>query len=367
MGDSVVWGNGNVEANKFTVKVAHYMADSTGRPTTVVVYAHSGALLAPIKDASLEPVPIDGAGVSQPDLNSHNPSTTEQEVCAAGTDKDAEIVILDGCINEVKATDIALPFPLNWTKENEIRRRAYVGCSKPMRQLLNNVSKHFQNATVVVLDYYQVVTADSKLLKEPLPGAPPEPAEKGTPKEATDELEVERRKLLEMSPEGKKQLQMEQRNFALGIQAWQANSKAFLETSMGCFKWAVAKVDGVPRVPDMPDAPPADLACPAAEPPAAQRATATTRIFLVELDNRPEFGYGVPHTTHQWRLPVPPADDRIDDMYKERKKLCEAIYHDSASIEGCKINAMAHPNREGAAAYTEKINSVLEKAWGAAP
>jgi hypothetical protein len=28
---------------------------------------------------------------------------------------------------------------------------------------------------------------------------------------------------------------------------------------------------------------------------------------------------------------------------------------------------MAHPNREGAAAYTEKINSVLEKAWGAAP
>ncbi len=243
MGDSVVWGNGNLPQNKFSIKVAQHIADATGRDVLVVTYAHSGARLKVYEDDSFVPI-VDGA--SQPDLNSQRPTTTEQSACAAEKDKDAEIVLLDGCINEVGATDIALPFPLSWTKEKEIRQRAYMGCSKPMRELLSDVSQVFSNATIVVLNYYQVVTSDSNLLKAPVPGAPAESVQNGSSAAAVNELEEERKRLLSMSPEGHKQL--EQKNYALGLQSWQKNSKAFLDTSMGCFTWAVATVNGQ-RVP----------------------------------------------------------------------------------------------------------------------
>lgn len=357
MGDSVVWGNGNVPKNKFSIKVAQHIADDTGRDVLVVAYAHSGARLKEYSYDSLVPV-VDGA--SQQDLNSQRPTTTEQAVCAAGKDKDAEIVLLDGCINEVGATDIALPFPLNWTNEKEIRQRAYTGCSKPMRDLLGDVSQDFPNATVLVLNYYQIVTSDSKLLKAPVPGAPVETVHNGSSTAAVSELQQEREKLLSMSPEGRKQL--EQKNYALGLQSWQQNSKAFLDTSMGCFTWAVAAVNGQ-KVPDLPAVPPANLACPAAVLPPPQRAVPAVRVFLVTLENKPEFGYGA-LGTHEWRLPVPPIGSRIDDMYAIRAQLCEKLYpQGGADQEECKINAMAHPNVAGAQEYTEQINSVLDKAW----
>jgi hypothetical protein len=122
-----------------------------------------------------------------------------------------------------------------------------------MRDLLSDVSQGLSSATVVVLNYDQVVTSDSKLLKAPVPGVPAESVENGSSVAAVNELEQEREKLLSMSPEGRKQL--EQKNYALGLQSWQKNSKAFLDTSMGCFTWAVAAVDGQ-KVPDLPTVPP---------------------------------------------------------------------------------------------------------------
>jgi hypothetical protein len=51
-------------------------------------------------------------------------------------------------------------------------------------------------------------------------------------------------------------------------------------------------------------------------------------------------------------------------MYAIRAQLCDKLYpQGGAKQEGCKINAMAHPNVAGAQAYTQQINSVLDKAW----
>ena len=77
IGDSVVWGNGNLPENKFSIKVAQHMADATGRDVLVIAYAHSGARLKVYNDDSLVPV-VDGE--SQQDLNSQRPTTTEQVV-----------------------------------------------------------------------------------------------------------------------------------------------------------------------------------------------------------------------------------------------------------------------------------------------
>jgi hypothetical protein len=362
MGDSVVWGNGNIPENKFAIKVAHHMADATGRSVLVVAYAHSGARLKTYTEKN-SLVPTDGA-VYQSDLNSQRPTTTEQATCAASRDSDAEIVLLDGCINETGATKIALPFPLNWTPQSKIQQLAYEGCSEPMKELLEEVDNAFKKATVLVLNYYQIVTSDSKPLEESLqPGAAAKSLNSGTSPADAEELRKEQEKLLSMSRQRQDLLIVQQENALSALQSWQANSIVFLNTSEGCFKWAVAGVDGAlpPPLPaKLSDAILSGPTCPLATAPAPQRASDSPRFFLVTVDNKPEFGYGAPQT-HEWRL-------GSDDMYDARALLCMKHYSGNPfAEEECKINAVAHPNVVGAQAYTYQINAVLDKAWSRTP
>jgi hypothetical protein len=91
------------------------------------------------------------------------------------------------------------------------------------------------------------------------------------------------------------------------------------------------------------------------------------RFFLAAVDNKPEFGYGAPKT-HEWRLPVHFLFWTIhpDGMYEERARLCKKHYgNDPVAEEECRVNAMAHPNVPGAEAYADKINYMLNVAWGA--
>ena len=361
MGDSVVWGDGNKLDTKFSAKVAQQLADGTGRNVQLVTYAHSGARLLRVDDpASVVPV-VDGA--TQPDLNSQAPSTMDQEACAAVMDKDAEILIVDGCINEVNANKIALPFPFNWTTPKDIQESVNVGCSQPMRSLLDRAKMDFSTATVVVLNYYQIVTSDAHLYTESVNGVKKETVHKGTPPEAVQELEQERQRLLAENPEVQPQA-VQQQNFALGLPSWQANSKMFLDATTGCFQWAVAGVNGQ-AVPPLGK----DPGCPAVTLPKPARATQGVRFFLVVLENKPEYGYGA-SDTHEWRLiPVaalPPV--KVDDnMYDERAPLCDKAYPSEQGAKNtCRINAIAHPNVKGAWAYADAISEVLKTAWGPA-
>ena len=350
MGDSVVWGNGNIPENKFSVKVAHYIANHTGRSTSIVAYAHSGARLLSTDNGTT--VLQDGSTYLQ-DLNSESPTTTQQETCAAGADSDAEIVLLDGCINETGATNIALPFPFNWVKGGgfmsaaEVRQRAYTACSIPMKDLLISVHSHFLRATVVVINYYQVVTAGSTLFKQGIHSEEP-PTE-------VDELQQEQENLLQLTQPGKKQYFVAPVSPEVSRGAWMNRSIAFLDTSQGCFTWALAAANGL--APGSPSAT-AD-SCPTVTLPPASRATPNSRFYLAKIPNDPSFGYGARHT-HEWRLPIL---HRRDDMYAKRAVMCDRQYKTAFQKESCKVNAMAHPNVLGADAYTTSITDLLDKAW----
>jgi hypothetical protein len=363
LGDSVVWGDGNLEQNKFSVKLAHDLANGTGRPTTVVAYAHSGARLASADDpGSL--VPVDGS-VFQMDLNSERPTTTEQADCAASRDSDAEVVLLDGCINEVGATKIALPIPFNWTTPENIHSTAYAACSIPMRKLLETVKLGFPKATIIVINYYQVVTNDSIVrFEQPLPGAPHAVSKSGTPQRAAEDLQREQKKLLALSGHQREALLVQpvQPSHPIDIlHSWQANSTEFLNTSQDCFQWAVAAADGQ-NVDDLNNTQPTP-ACPTNlndMPPNAQQATQTVRVFLAKVDNEPDFGYGALNT-HEWLLP---SRVHPDDMYQVRVPICKAHYSgDLGALEGCEVNAIAHPRVNGAEAYHQSILSILQAAW----
>jgi hypothetical protein len=370
LGDSVVWGDGNIEPNKFSVKVAHDLANATGRPTIVVAYAHSGARLydAPDQDSL---VPVDGT-VFQMDLNSERPTTTEQAECAASKDSEAEVVLLDGCINEVGATNIALPLPFNWMTPEKIHATAYTACSQPMRSVIDTVKLGFPKATIIVINYYQIVTENSIVaLDQQLHAAHKGSARSGTPEQAAEELDKEQKKLLALSALSGREPEAQfvqpvpppppaQPNDIL--HSWQANSAEFLNTSQDCFQWAVAAEDGM-NVDKLDDTQPTP-SCPTAQndmPPSVQQATSAVRVFLAQVDNEPGFGYGVPNNTHEWVLPSPMHPD---DMYQIRVPICEAHYSsDLGALEGCKVNAIAHPRVNGAETYHQSILSILQKAW----
>jgi hypothetical protein len=75
MGDSVVWGNGLKLEHKSLIKVAHQIADLTQRNVQVVSFAHSGARLNTVTDATDYNFPGD--------LNAQALTTVQQEQCAA--------------------------------------------------------------------------------------------------------------------------------------------------------------------------------------------------------------------------------------------------------------------------------------------
>jgi hypothetical protein len=325
LGDSVVWGDGNVESNKFSVKLAHDLANATGRSTTVIAYAHSGARLVSVDDpGSL--VPTDGS-VYQMDLNSQRPTTAEQADCAASRDSDAEVVLLDGCINEVGATKIALPIPFNWTTPDNVHATAYSACSAPMRKLIESVKLGFPRATIIVINYYQIVTGKSRLeLEQPLPGSPHAVPKPGTPTDAANELEAEQKKLLTLSGHQNEALFVQPVHPAQPeniLHSWQANSVEFLDTSQDCFQWAVAAADGkkVDSLDDSQAAPSCPIG-PNEALPNLQQATQSVRVFLAKVDDEPEFGYGAPKT-REWRLP---SNRHPDDMYALRVPICEFHY-----------------------------------------
>ena len=116
-----------------------------------------------------------------------------------------------------------------------------------MFDLLTDVKQSFPKATIIVVNYYQIVTGRSRLeLKEQLPGAP-RPS-KGTPKDAAMELQAEQDKLLALTLNGQQKAQLFDQNIPRSaddvLYAWQTNSIEFLDTSQDCFNWAVAAADG---------------------------------------------------------------------------------------------------------------------------
>ena len=104
-------------------------------------------------------------GMPSGDLNSPYPTVREQADCAAVGYPSAEIVVINGCLNEVGPEEVALPPPLDLTSKEAIEQRAYQYCSTPMQEILAKVKAAFPWATIIVANYYQIVSNDSSILR----------------------------------------------------------------------------------------------------------------------------------------------------------------------------------------------------------
>jgi hypothetical protein len=370
LGDSVVWGNGLKNSDKFIHLSGQEIADKTQRAVQIVSFAHSAATLqfhppspGPPSSANGYVPYRSGEDLAPPgDLNAAYPTTREQASCAAAAYPTAEIVVLDGCINETGAMDIALPPIVNAVTKDEIERRVHASCSEPMQQALVQVQDTFPRATIILLNYYQIVSARSSIFKA-VTGGQPSVVEAGSSERSLKKLAEKENEIQAMS-----QHTAVKTDKTAAIQDWPGNSTAFLNTSQACFEWAIAAAS--PNSKEHWDpANPCPRPLETLPPPSPDAVRRGYRTYLAAVENRPEYAYGA-KDKHLWSLPV-----RIlfwvvhrDDMYRDRERICNTHYPgpDGTKVrEICKFNPAAHPNRKGAKAYACSI--ILDPALPCAP
>jgi hypothetical protein len=318
-------------------------------------YAHSGALLISVpSDKPGYPV-RHGQPVS--DVGNSRPATEEQAECAKVDDSDADFVILDGCINDVGAFNIAIPpFLFNKTTPDEIRNGGNgktgvtEACAAPMRDTLEKIKHWFPNAKIVLMNYWLVISNDSKPTPETI--------------QWTDDQKAARTAKVQKAI--KKYSNGDSRTVEVQTQAWADNAAEFLKDTKACFTWAVASANADSILPPVThsDTTQSAPACDPFQSPANQPAE-PPRIFLAKGFDNPNFSYGAPDS-HVWELPIPLIFGFAigpDEMFRTRNCECNGTFFLFRGDSDCKVNPTAHPNPKGAQCYSKSILEALGQKW----
>lgn len=366
LGDSVVWGDGDMPQSdkdkpqhKIVGLFSQNLADDTSRGVELHSYAHSGARLQYAPDADSMLPALDGSPVS--DVDAERPTTNEQADCAAIGDTDADYVLMDGCINEIGASNIALPptLGLNRTTPQDIRALAFYYCAVPMRNTLEKVMKHFPRAKIVLLNYFLVVSAKSK------------PEFDYTKSTGVQQTSAHNEQQIEVKQALTQAIQLEGRitsktdidaeaNRAMRV--WADNSEEFLADSESCFQWAIDSASAGGQEPADPEPPDSVGAVKGVcKPfPGAAPSGASQQSFLAKVSDDPNFSYGT-RESHLWLLPDPLIHP--DELFGVRSSECDRTHYLNRKDTSCKINPIAHPNKLGAQCYAKSMLSALGMQW----
>ncbi len=364
LGDSVMWGNGLHPEEKFSWLFGQKLAEKTSRPVQIYAFAHSGARLYAIDDVTSAMHQAIGQGGNpqfQGDISSQRPTTVEQEQCAASMFPNAEVVLLDGCINDVGATNIAFPPAFSHLNDEATAKQA-LACGGEMWSLLHKTLSDFPNATISLINYYRIVSNRS----EALPPAGPAQHIDDIVKLSEVQAKMKPGTLTGTLSEQKKQ------EFATH---WGADSDAFLLTTQSCFLWAIQQAprdsthvgdpckEWFPKSPNYLEDYPAEEIV---KIPLATPVTPTNRIFLASWPDRGNQSFGAPATLI-WYLTA----FSHDAFFDPRQTLCKNVitYEHLSKLASaplkldCANSPTAHPNIKGAVAYSERLMIIFERAW----
>jgi len=162
IGDSIMWGQGLKDDEKFTSRVKCWLQEQTNREVKLHMEAHSGAIISGSAAVPLNFTSSDG------EVNLVSPTINEQLDHAAEFYKHNEtspaLILMNGCINDVGVKNLlAASTPLE-----DLRARIRQDCGEKMQTLLRRVRNSFPQAQVVVTSYYPIVsreTADNVFLR----------------------------------------------------------------------------------------------------------------------------------------------------------------------------------------------------------
>ena len=152
LGDSVPWGQGLAEADKYDALVQKAL----GPAVTLQRLAHSGAIigLTPVNGPARDgEVPV--------------PQPTILQQCAAFNDSPAnvDLVLVDGGINDVDVRTILNPL----VPAGVLSAKTQAACHDAMLVLLRNVAAKFTapQCRIIVTGYYPIISGQSDVLSIP--------------------------------------------------------------------------------------------------------------------------------------------------------------------------------------------------------
>lgn len=305
LGDSIMWGQGLADHEKFTIKIRDWLAQQLSRPVTMEVFAHSRAVIEADATRDREPA-LPG------ELPNKYPSITAQanQVADPG---EVDLVLLNGGINDMGAEKIVNPFHLH--NLNWIRQQSEEHCGKMTGLLQSAILPRMARAAVVVVGYYPLISEQSDPLKvAKLTGL-----------------------LCENLPGIKNILQSF--NHAI-IKPLAAQSAAWINA---CDHTMKAAVDAANLQARNRGAWWMTAAAPATQTP--------PQFAFAPVNFAAEHCYAAPATL-LWLL------HEADSMMVQRVKQCMEF---AVTNPTCPVEAAFHPNRQGALAYEAAIKSVLTK------
>jgi hypothetical protein len=156
-GDSVPWGQGLLDQHKYAALVRDQLA-AHGHDLTVRMVAHSGATIGIHGPDDLT--------ASDGEVPIATPTILEQITTYGGDPANAAVVLLNGGINDVNIRVILNPL----TTLDDLHQKTRQYCLEDMTQLLAKAKVRFPNpgTTIVVTDYYPILSSDSHPMRAPL-------------------------------------------------------------------------------------------------------------------------------------------------------------------------------------------------------
>ena len=162
VGDSLVWGQGLKEDEKFYGLTKTWLRDDIfkgNRKVNVKVMAHSGATikLSEEERTALHNAGKDGTKRYHPEINLSFPTIEKQIDLALHDYKDpsaVDLVMLSGGVPEVGVSNILNPFK----SDEKLRADIRLYCFEHMSELLTSIAGAFPSALIAVVGYYPIIT-----------------------------------------------------------------------------------------------------------------------------------------------------------------------------------------------------------------
>ena len=332
LGDSVVWGQGLTEEKKFYTKVKNAIEQQLpgNRKVRQLVEAHSGAVIAPKKPKSC-PVAPGEVPIGTPTLFSQVDAALTTYASFGVAAEDVDLVLLNGCINDVGFPAIVNPF----TSDKTISKHSAKFCNQGMEKLLRHVKQTFPRAVIVVTGFFPIVSTatDRELVSKLLQ------AFFGQSKSAKILSKAEKEQQKELRQAAKRHQMLPNqpdwliRRLAQLSDRWKTASDADLQA-------AVNAVNTDPTAP---------------------------RAYLAKVDFQPEDCYAAGERTSLWRITGSGGGVgnliTDDEMFDQRQKTCRLA---AAELNGfgkliCPAAGTGHPNLKGAQKYADAIIQKLRE------
>ncbi len=319
VGDSVMWGQGLADLpgnpHKFTSIVRDWLQTRMGTPVMLNAFAHSGAIVAP-GSATQEAMILPGEVPSSfPTVGRQALANAPATLAGFGVSlNDVDLVLVDGCTNDVGITTILNPSI--W--DSEIANTTMKSCSS-VTKLLTDIHTTYPNAAIVLTGYFPIVTPSSNI-------------------HAVGALAVSVGAIVGPAAAALAGVPLDPLSVVVGLgityevlrQTLIGHSNTYIATSNAALSMAAATVNSQLR---------------------------GSWVTFVSPPFSDVNAYASPVS---WLWPVPSAVTGTDEVYVQRQQACAAAMLPSGGDQAkCVIASIGHPNILGAKAYADAITMVL--------